>query len=447
MKTFEVFGIRPDINEHSYVDRGRLDQEFKKLIEREQTHVAIRGASKAGKSWLRQRVLSDPIVVQCRLTYTTADIYRDALSRLDIRMEVEKSTSSALKGKIAAAGEAGFKLLAKASGSGEIAGEYTTQAKDKAVGKDVNDLEFIASLIKASGRTLVIEDFHYLPTSEQRKFAFDLKTLWDYKTFVVVVGVWISENMLITLNPDLSDRIEELSVTWQTSELKQVLMKGCKKLNLCPTDEVANELASISYESVGLLQKLALRLIDDELGITEAATDQTEIHLDKTAVVHDAAMHVAEQLNQLYQAFAKRVCEGIRTRSNSTGIYAHAIAVAMEAPDNDLTNGLSAKAIFAKAHARQGRIHLGNLKAVLSRFPELQVDSDGRGLVLAYDPQEEILSVVDKQLLLYRRFATVKWPWEALIEEVSTQDNAFGVQLPLPMNEENSNNPIQASLI
>ena len=432
MKTHDVFGIRPDINEHSYIDRGRLDQEFKKLIERKQTHVAIRGASKAGKSWLRQRVLEDPIVVQCRLTYTTADIYRDALARLGIRIELEKSSTSAIQGKISASGEAGFKLIAKASGSGEIGGEHSWSETNQAIGKDINDLEFIASVIRESGRTLVIEDFHYLPPAEQRKFAFDLKTLWDYKTFVVVVGVWISENMLITLNPDLSDRIEELSVTWQPSELVEVFKKGCSKLNLTPSDEVASELASISYESVGLLQKLALRLIDDELGISESAPVESQVRISSTGHVHDAAMHVAEQLNQLYQAFAKRVCEGIRTRSNSTGIYAHAIAVAMEADDKDLTAGLSAKAIFTKAHARQSRIHLGNLKAVLSRFPELQVDEAGRGLVLAYDPQEEMLSVVDKQLLLYRRFATVKWPWEELIEEVSSQENAFGVQLNLP---------------
>lgn len=218
---------------------------------------------------------------------------------------------------------------------------------------------------------LVIEDFHYLPIEEQNKFAFDLKTLWDYKTFVVVVGVWISENMLITLNPDLSDRIEELSVTWQPTELKQVLSKGCAKLNLRPTDQVAAELAQNSYESVGLLQKLALRLIDDELGITDAAPDGTEIVIDNVAAVQDAAMHVAEQLNQLYQAFAKRVCDGIRARKNSTGIYAHGMAAVMSAGDAELTTGLSARAIHAIAHAKQPRIQLGNLKAVLARFPEL----------------------------------------------------------------------------
>jgi hypothetical protein len=424
MKTHEVFGIRPTLSEHSYIDRGSLDRELGKLIQRQQTHIAIGGASKAGKSWLRQRALRDPVVVQCRLSYSTADIYRDALAKLDIKVEVEQSATKAFKGKIAAAGEAGFKLLAKASGTVEAAGEYTTGVTQKSVGKDLTDLAFVADLIRASERTLVIEDFHYLSIDEQKKFAYDLKTLWDYKTFVVIVGVWISENMLITLNPDLSDRIEELSVMWHVLELKQVLSKGAKSLNLQFSDRVATELASISYGSVGLMQKLALRYLDDELGISEAP--QRECVIDDLAKVHDAAMHTAEQLNQLYQAFAKRVCDGIRTRSNSTGIYAYAMSAIMEASDAELLEGLGAKAIFTVAHRKQPRIQMGNLKSILPRFAELQIDAEGRGLVLAYDAQDEKINVVDRQLLLYRRFATVKWPWEDLISELSDRDGAFG---------------------
>lgn len=425
MKTHEVFGIQPTLSEHSYIDRGSLDKDFRKLVERQQTHIAIRGASKAGKSWLRQRVLADPIIVQCRLSYLTSDIYRDALARLEINMELETSTSHALRGKVTATGEAGLKLLAKVSGQAEVSGDVTTQQKVRPFGKDANDLEYISSIIRASGRILVIEDFHYLPLEEQKKFSFDLKTLWDYRTFVVVIGVWISENMLITLNPDLSDRIEEISVTWQISELKQVFGKGCTKLGLRPSEAVAQELAEISYESVGLLQKLALRLIDDELGISESITDGNETVINDAQPVHDAAMHVAEQLNQLYHAFAKRVCDGIRTRKNSTGIYAHAMAAVMQASDVALSSGLSVKAIYDAAHERQNRIQKGNLKAALAKFPELQVDEAGRGLVLAYDPQDEKISVVDRQLLLYRRFATVKWPWEDLIAEVSSAPSAF----------------------
>lgn len=425
MKVHEVFGIQPMVREYSYIDRGNLDQTFAKLLDRQQTHIAIRGASKSGKSWLRQRVLKDPIVVQCRFQYTIMDIYRDALSRLDIKLEQEQTATNKWGGKISAAGEAGLKLIAKVQGGGEASYAHESAVKMKAVGKDMSDLEFIAALIRESGRTLVIEDFHYLPEVEQRKFAFDLKTLWDYRTFIVVVGVWISENMLITLNPDLSDRIEELSVSWSEGELCQVLNKGCNTLGFQMMPDVSKLLSEISYGSVGLLQKLALRLIDDELGIQDSAPQDREVVIDQTDKVADAAMHVAEQLNQLYQTFARRVSEGIRKRNNATGIYAHAMAAIIGADDVTLTNGFSAKSIYAIAHERQERIQLPNLRSVLTKFPELQVDADGRGLVLAYDSQNEIVSVVDRQLLLYRRYATVRWPWEDIIAEVGDKDESY----------------------
>lgn len=99
MRTHDVFGIKPEISEHSYIDRGSLDTEFKKLILRQQSHIAIRGASKAGKSWLRQRVMTDPVIVQCRFSYTTQDIFKDALARLDIRVEIEKVQLKLLREK------------------------------------------------------------------------------------------------------------------------------------------------------------------------------------------------------------------------------------------------------------------------------------------------------------------------------------------------------------
>lgn len=424
MKTHQVFGIQSDVVDASYIDRGALDAEFRTLVDRGQMHIAIRGASKCGKSWLRKKVLDNPIVVQCRLSYTTTDIYRDALGALDIRLEVDRTVTSKLGGKVGGSVEGGLAIFARASASTEGTYGNDTATKEVVVGRNVADLKFISDTIRQSGRKLVIEDFHYLPIAEQQKFAFDLKTLWDYQTLVVVVGVWIDDNMLITLNSDLADRIEELPVTWNEAELKQVFTKGCAALGMRPTDALSTELAQVAYQSVGLLQKLALRYLD-ELKIYEAAPNGTEIVLDDSAKISDAAMHTAEQLNQLYQTFAKKVCDGVRQRKNSTGIYAHALKVIMEATDGELLNGIPARDIYRKAHAAEARVQLPNLRSVLAKFAELQVDQDGRSLVLAYDGQNEKISLVDRQLLLYRRFATVKWPWEDLIAEVGGEATAF----------------------
>src|SRR5437763_843491 len=189
MRTDHVFGIAPDVRENSYVDRGNLDEALSRTLERS-THVAIRGPSKSGKSWLRQKVLREPIIVQCRLRKPFTDIYVDALSQLNIAIQIKEARQGVFKASLAANGEGAAVLLAKVGISASLARDTTTTGEHRVAGHDINDLRFIADIIKASGRRLVVEDFHYMSTEDRRNLAFDLKALWDYGVFVVIIGVW-----------------------------------------------------------------------------------------------------------------------------------------------------------------------------------------------------------------------------------------------------------------
>ena len=413
MQTSQVFGISPDVRDNSYVDRGNLDDALARTLSRT-THVAIRGPSKSGKSWLRQRVLKEPLTVQCRLRKPFTDIYVDALSQLDIAIQVRESRQGTFKASIAGSGEFGAAILAKAGLSGIIGTERTTTGEHRAVGHDIDDLRFVASIIKASGRRLVVEDFHYMSTDDRRNLAFDLKALWDYGVFVVIIGVWSETNLLLHLNPDLTGRVTEIPIDWVSDDLTRILTKGGGALRVQFSQPLMKQLVQLSYSNAGLLQQLALLTLDDA-GIHESGLLIKRV--ENPEHLCNASMTYAEQLNPVYQQFAKRVSAGMRTRKNATGIYAHAMAAIMESTDTELARGLHARAIFDRAVARQGRIQYSNLKAILEKLPELQVDDDGRGLILGYSPATEEVTIVDRQLLLYRRFATVTWPWEELITE------------------------------
>jgi len=417
MKSDQVFGIAPEVREYSYVDRGNLDQTLETFLSRT-VHVAIRGPSKSGKSWLRKKALANAITVQCRHNKPFTDIYVDALSQLNIRTEVKKTEQGVFKATLTATGEAGAYLLAKASVAAGVAKESGSSTDSKFVGHDVTDLRFVADLIKTSERRLVIEDFHYMTVEDRRGFAFDLKALWDYGLFAVVVGIWSESNLLLHLNPDLTGRVHEIAVDWVKEDLKQILSKGGASLNLDFSDEVQEKLASLAYSNAGILQQLALFTLDDAK-IHEKGFFRQKV--GDTKHVEAAAMLYADQLNPVYQQFAKRVSAGIRTRQGATGIYAHSIAVIMEADDSELMRGLHARSIFERAVRRQSRIQFGNLKAILEKMESLQIDKDGRGLLIAYNAASEEVTIVDRQLLLYRRYATLKWPWEDLIAEAESK--------------------------
>ena len=417
-KTSDVFGINSDVRSESYVDRGDLDETIARLLDRA-TNIALKGESKCGKSWLRQKNIPDALVVQCRLGRSAIDIYIDALSQLEVRFVVSDKSTGKVEGRVEAKGTVGEALIAKVfglTGSFSTGGSasHTNETSKALVGHDINDLRYVAALIRKSDRRLVVEDFHYLTIDERKKLAFDLKALWDYGLYAIIIGVWSQNNMLIYLNPDLSGRIEEVSVYWSKEDLKRILTQGGNALGITFGDQFGDATANLSYGNAGILQALALKSLD-ALGITEEVSRNIEV--SDEGALQTAALHYADQLNALYQQFAKRIAGGIRTRQDSTGIYAHAMAVIVEAPDEMCLRGIPLDHIYQSAHARENRIQKGNLRTILEKLEGLQVDEEGRGLVVAYNEADGEVTVVDRQLLLYRKFCTVRWPWEDLIEE------------------------------
>mgnify|MGYP000532878565 CR=1 FL=1 len=422
LRSDQVFGISTDILEPSYVNRGNLDAVVQRDLKRDK-HIALRGESKCGKSWLRQRNIPDALVVQCRLNKTVHDLYRDIFSQLGISVSTERNEGGRISTTVDAQTEAGLGVLARLKASLGIAGEIHSSESSLVIGQDESDLRFISDIIKASGRRLVIEDYHYLKPSERQSFAYDLKAFWDYGVYVIIIGIWSENNLLLHLNNDLSNRVIEHSIYWSPENLKLVLDNGSEALNIEFDRDVKRRLVEDAFGAVGTLQSLTIDVLD------AAQIEQTE---KEKKVVGDremyeaVAMEHADQLNAIYQTFATRVAKGIRQRKKSTGIYAHMLWAVMEANEKDLIDGLSTDDIFKIASSREGRIQKPNLRQILRKIGELQVDSDGRGLILSYDDTKDEVTVVDKQLFLYRKYATVQWPWEKILEDVNSEEAFSG---------------------
>ena len=177
-----------------------------------------------------------------------------------------------------------------------------------------------------------------MSVKERTSFAFDLKALWDFGVFVTIIGVWSQSNMLIDLNPDLTGRMEEISIYWSDVDLDKIISKGSEALGISFRQDIKARLIGECFGNAGILQKLVLDTLD-EAKITEQ--QQNTITVNDIRSVESAEMSYAEQLNPLYQQFAKRVASGIRNRKDSTGIYAHAMAVILDASDDLLMKGLS----------------------------------------------------------------------------------------------------------
>ena len=108
----DVFGISAEILPDSYVDRGSLDSEIQKQLSR-RNHIALRGESKCGKSWIRKKNIPDAIVVQCRLGKTVNAVYEDILGELGIEIITERSDKQSSGMAVEVSGEMGQSIIAK----------------------------------------------------------------------------------------------------------------------------------------------------------------------------------------------------------------------------------------------------------------------------------------------------------------------------------------------
>lgn len=416
----EVFGVSPEISLMSYVDRGGLDDEISYYLGETQ-HIALRGESKCGKSWLIKKNVKNPLVVQCRLKTTIEDIYTEILAQLGIKLIIEEKKTTSLIGRVEASSELGNSLIGKVKAllSGQV-GE-TVEEKLDSLGEDINNLRFIAEIIKESGRKIVIEDFHYLSIEQRKIFAFDLKTLWDFSCFVIIVGVWTQSNLLIYLNPDLPFRVHEISIYWNDKDLLSVLEQGCKILNISFGNEIKEKIINDCYQNIGLLQTLVQMYLKEERVFF---TQENLKIVNSSDKLKKACTEFATQLDARYIRFATDVSKGIRTRQDSTGIYPYAMSIILEQDDNRLMQGVALDVIYKIAHEKQPRIQKVNLKTILGKLEELQVDDEGRGLVLAFNKGTEEVSAIDRTILFYRKHFSVRWPWEDLISELESKEKA-----------------------
>jgi len=215
----DVFGINTDVPQYTYVDRNNLDDTFLYYLTTDR-HIVIYGGSKQGKTILRKKHLkeSETIVVSCRGINVIEDIYLGILARLEVHIDTQITETLNRDGKIAGEVEANFGVI-KGKISPQKGDSESMQTTSQPVGVDVQRLEYIAAKIRESGKRVVLEDFHYLSESQQRRLAFDLKAFWDNKVFMIIIGIWEDDNLLTYYNGDLSGRVEEIDVEWQEEEL------------------------------------------------------------------------------------------------------------------------------------------------------------------------------------------------------------------------------------
>ena len=280
------------------------------------------------------------------------------------------------------------------------------------MGQAAADLLWVVRTIVASGKRLVLEDFHYLDEKTQQEFAFLLKAMGEYGMFVVVVGVWPRDHLLTYYNGDLDGRIEDIHLTWNDSELAQVLEQGADALRIEFDSDLIGDLVSEAFGSVGLLQRLAAQLCIAE-GIHSACHGISKRKVVKGPSLEAAQQAVAEQMQGRFQTFADNFVRGMRRLPQGLEVYRHLLQAASDASDQELMAGIDSSILLQRILAQAGGdgIRQSDLTQALDRIDRLQVKIAVNPLVLTYSKSSRKLSLADRAFLFFRRHGSPSWPW------------------------------------
>lgn len=428
-----VFGIATHVNAASYFDRGGLDAQLRYYL-RTERHIAIHGDSKQGKTWLRANVLNaeQALVVQCGIESTAESIFREALGQLDIPAVIKRVGTSQFEGHLdlKGAGEIGHTLFAKAKG--EVAaggsGSKTSEEETEPIGQTPADLSWVARIVRASGKRLVVEDFHYVSEYNRRSLAFALKALGEYGVCVIVVGIWPEDHLLTYYNGDLDGRVEDIRLMWADADLQAVLDKGCQALNVSFTDELKAAIVRDAYGNVGLIQRLA-----EHVCLAAHVYDRQHEPkcVEADGPLQEARAHVARDMKARYDAFADNFVRGMKRITEGLEVYKHMLRVVTEADGAELLEGVDSRELLARIRTAEPETTMrqSDLTQALDRVDRLQTTIDIRPPVLTYNRDRRRLFLADRSFLFYRSYGTPTWPWE--------KDETFAAALnSAPMGEQ-----------
>ncbi|MGQ3850525.1 hypothetical protein [Pseudomonas capsici] len=412
-KVEEVFGVSSE-DVLSYVERQHVDDKFSSALEAGH-QIIVYGASKQGKTALVKKHLNyeENIVISLSPKTSLRDIYQSMLRKSGVTLNTSytEGTGDVSKVKGKAFIEGAIALVLKGRAEVAVENEKTYRLEDKYEEIELNlDLpDDVASLMVRLGekKTIILENFHYLPENVQRDFAFDLRTFHDLKIRFVILGVWKEANRLIQFNGELQDRVAEVPVEpWHEADFLRIVAKGEPELNIQFSRVLVQECVDNAFKSVGVFQEL-LKATCLEFDILE--TQSQQLFVDDMGMVARAIARKSEDYSGRHLKNLEAIASGNTSVIDKTKplpyfLNYYIVMHILEIGFAGINGGISKEALLhaiKQVHHRAQDLKGAQLVSVLKGLAEVQ---SGKGIsppVLAYDSNSRQLKVVDSTFYFF----------------------------------------------
>jgi hypothetical protein len=315
---------------------------------------------------------------------------------------VEGTTTKAVSGeaKVSAKLGGGFNLFgnkATAEAASEGSRTKSNQTESRPMELDPADVNDIISALDfaESPQFIVLEYFHYLPETTQRDFAVALKAFHESSKYsFVAVGVWRDQNRLVQQNGDLTGSVVAIDADrWATDELRQVVERGEKPLNITFSEGFKGALLEGCFSNVFVVQE-SCRLACERAGVYETQSSHRIVEADAAELIKEAVdAHSAR-----YTGFIINFAAGFQT--SQLEMYKWLLLPVLTADVDELEKGLNygdLRTAINEWHP-DAPINPGNIRQALLSTASLQVGKMAiKPIILDYDETNRRLNVVDRR--------------------------------------------------
>ena len=244
----------------NYLNRIELEKRVQKAFITPGVQLIVYGHSGSGKTTLVRNIFGRNKVLfvrtQCDKDMRFEDLILNAFDYLNKYYVSEKTTKRSMK--ISRSVKTDCELIAS-----EISqvNEVSSEQRVHRLLPPRLTAQRLAQLFRSIGIVWQIEDFHKLVKEEKQKLADVLKIFVDesndaklnHVCKIICIGAVNSPRELLSLDTNLSTRVDQIKVPLLTDvEIKEIIVNGCKILNVDMSKELSDNLVSYS-NNIGAL--------------------------------------------------------------------------------------------------------------------------------------------------------------------------------------------------
>lgn len=252
-----VPGGRPTV---TYVPRSglTLEEQLKNYLRDRYKILSVSGPTKCGKTVLLKSHLDDARWFSGGAIESDEGFWSAVCEEFDISLETGlDGVLSATEGSSLSGGANAGVVTAGATGQESVTRGRTQVSRKRHSPRDAGR----AYLRQNLEEVLVIDDFHYIPSSIQLTIVRNLKDLVFEGLRVIVAAVPHRAYDVVKIEREMTGRVQQLPVEfWDLEDLQRIAEQGFNALRVSAPSELTDRLSREAFESPHLMQEFCREL-------------------------------------------------------------------------------------------------------------------------------------------------------------------------------------------